>query len=907
MKFKFYLSSLVFLLASFMMVNAQTNTVKGKITDGVDPIYGVNVIIQGTTIGVATDDNGNFALSSDQDLPWTLEISSLGFESQTVLVNSFNQVISVSLGTGESLDEVIVSGSRKPEKAINAASSIQTIGAKEVERKSSFNSLKLLDDLVGVQIDQHGASRTSIALRDNVDLFTTSTLVMLDYRALNQTGIDFFDADVSNLSNLDIEKVEVVLGPASALYGPGVGAGVVHYLSKDPFKHPGTSISLQSGGFEKSGSFDMNMFKMNFRHAVSNDENTSGYKFNLKFVENEDFDYPASSTSQIVNEVKDANTGRLLRTIDGIIDRSFQRGADATYYYRPSNNFSLTTTGGISEVGSNILISSTGETRAQQISSFFQTRLQAGNLFMQYSIADVKNPKEDDKRGFNYRTGLSSGVESRQSNFQLQYELSFDKINTSMSVGVESQNANFESYKQTFGRYEDEDNYRIYGAYFSTKTDISDKLNLQLAGRYDKYPAIGENSFSPRIALVYKPSQKHSTRLTYNKVFIPVTALNMFVDLPVSQLPGGVANVWIYGNKNAQTFSNPSTTWFIPGLPSNPGVGMPIETAFAVTTASVAPALIGTPLQAFIPFLTDQMTLAGVAGLGAFSQGAMVTTTGQPFGPLEDGDSAKLGKESHYEFGYKGMLSDKMTLNVNVYNTTKENFVGIEQLSPLVALTNLGTDLGNTLRPFFTAALTPQYGPIFGAAYADALANAYVAAGNGVAAMGPIGTVETDQAPDNGKPNVMLGYKNFGKVKYWGFEGALKYRANENLAVFANYSTVTQTEFKGEDISADPNSTDSFHLNHSKDRIKLGFVYDNDKWNYGATFKYDGGFEASSGAFYSGTVDSRNIIDAQLGYRLTTKTKLGMNVLNLMDTQYSLFPNMPQLGRQVMLSLKHDF
>ena len=49
MKFKFYLSSLVFLLASFMMVNAQTKTVKGKITDGVDALYGVNVVLQGTT------------------------------------------------------------------------------------------------------------------------------------------------------------------------------------------------------------------------------------------------------------------------------------------------------------------------------------------------------------------------------------------------------------------------------------------------------------------------------------------------------------------------------------------------------------------------------------------------------------------------------------------------------------------------------------------------------------------------------------------------------------------------------------------------------------------------------------------------------------------------------------------
>ena len=89
-----------------------------------------------------------------------------------------------------------------------------------------FNSIVLLDDMLGVQIDKHGANRTGVALRDNVDLFTTSTLVMLDYRGLNVNGINFFDADVSNLSNLDLERVEVVLGPASALYGPGVGAGL---------------------------------------------------------------------------------------------------------------------------------------------------------------------------------------------------------------------------------------------------------------------------------------------------------------------------------------------------------------------------------------------------------------------------------------------------------------------------------------------------------------------------------------------------------------------------------------------------------------------------------------------------------------------------------------------------------
>ena len=906
MKFKFYLSSLVFLLASFMMINAQTNTVKGKITDGVEALYGVNVVIQGTTTGVITDDDGNFTLSSDQDFPWTLEISSLGFEGQTVVANSANQVISISLNSGEALDEVVISGSRKAEKAVNAASSIQVLGAKAIENKSSFNSLTLLDDMVGVQIDKHGANRTGVALRDNVDLFTTSTLVMLDYRTLNVNGIGFFDADVSNLSNLDLERVEVVLGPASALYGPGVGAGVVHYLSKDPFKHPGTSIELHTGGFEKNGSFDMNMFKMNFRHAVSNDDDTFGYKFNLKYGENEDFDLAESASSNFVNTITDAATGRVVKTIDGFQERNSQRGADATLYYRPSNNLSITTVAGINEVAANIFISSTGETRAQQRSAFIQTRVQSGNLFMQYNYTDTANPTEDKYRGFNYRTGVTSGVESKQSQFQLQYEIALDQINTGLSIGVEHMSSKFDTSTATFGRFENDDDYRIYGAYFSAKTKLSDKLNLQLAGRYDKYPEVGESSFAPRAALVYNPNNRHNLRLTFNKAFIAPSALNMFVDLPVQKLGPGI-NVWIYGNKEAQTFTNPSTSWFVPGLPSNEGIGMPVATAYAVATATVAPLLAGTPLQAFIPFITSQNTLAGIAGLGAFSQGAMLDLNGNPFGPLTDGSKAALGEETHYEFGYKGMLSDKMTFSFNVYNSIKENFVAIEQLSPLVALPNLGADLGGAVNSYFTNAFTPVYGPVFGPYYATLLSNTYAAVGNGLAAMGAIGTVQTDQAPDNGETNIMLGYRNYGKVNYWGFEGGLKWRANDNLTLFTNYSTVSQTVFEKDDLGS-LTEVGAWHLNHSKHRVKAGLTYDNGrKWNLGLSYKYDGGFEASMGSFYSGTVESRNVYDANLGYDINSKTKLSMNIVNLTDETYSFLPNLPLLGRQVMFSLKRDF
>ena len=100
----------------------------------------------------------------------------------------------------------------------------------------------------------------------------------------------------------------------------------------------------------------------------------------------------------------------------------------------------------------------------------------------------------------------------------------------------------------------------------------------------------------------------------------------------------------------------------------------------------------------------------------------------------------------------------------------------------------------------------------------------------------------------------------------------------------------------------------AWHLNHSKHRVKAGLTYDNGrKWNLGLSYKYDGGFEASMGSFYSGTVESRNVYDANLGYDINSKTKLSMNIVNLTDETYSFLPNLPLLGRQVMFSLKRDF
>jgi iron complex outermembrane receptor protein len=492
MKFKFYLSSLTFVLATFFMVNAQTNTVTGKVSDGASSLFGINVMIQGTTDNVVTDENGIFTLSSDQALPWNLEFTSLGFATQTLSVVSTSQLISITLQAGEELDEVTITGLRKPEKVSETITSISSVLLSEIENRPTFNAATLLDNIVGVQVDNQGPNRTNVTLRDNVDVFSTSTLVMLDYRDISQVGLSFFDPGNSNLNMIDLERVEIIRGPQAALYGPGVDAGVVHYLSKDPFKYAGTTLQIQTGGIQNGGSmFSGNnlMKSVYFRHAVSNKDQTLGYKFNLRHSETPEWDLNSSQSTSIfgatgTRNIVDPLNGAQVGTVSNMRDGS-TTGADATLYYRPSNNFSFTTVAGIGNTVGNAWTSGTGEVFANTTQGFLQFRMNTKNLFVQYNYTANVNGKTGDKIGFNYRTGGVSYIDSKQSQLQVQYEIPFEKLNTDVSIGFEHKFAQFESYKRTFGRNEDFTNYRLYGAYASSKTKLGDKFILSLAGRYD--------------------------------------------------------------------------------------------------------------------------------------------------------------------------------------------------------------------------------------------------------------------------------------------------------------------------------------------------------------------------------------------------------------------------------------
>ena len=919
MKLKFYLSSLTFLLATFFMVNAQTNTVTGKVTDGIDALLGVNVVIQGTSTDAITDENGVFTISSDKDLPWTLEISSLGYSIESLIVKSTNQLISLTLNTGDDLDEIVVTGSRKAEKVSESATSISTILLKEIENRPTFNAVNLLDNIVGVQVDKQGANITNVTLRDNVDIFSTSALVMLDYRQISAAGMNFFSSENTNLSSIDLERVEVVRGPQAAIYGPGVDAGAIHFQSKDAFKYPGTTLQLQAGALfnrkPELHSDNWNMKSVSFRHAVSNDDQTFGYKFNLRYQENGEWSLSDAQNTALFTAggsraIIDSNTGQVVGSSDKMRDGQ-SKGADATVYYRPNNNLSLTAVAGIGSTTGNAFGRS-GEFFSDQTNGFLQFRMKSNNLFVQYNYSTNVSGKFDEEIGFNYRNGSVFYIDGSQSQFQVQYEIPLDPLNTDLSLGFEHKLAKFETFGRNFGRNEDNDDYRVYGAYFASKTKLTDDLKLTLSGRYDKLPFIGENSFSPRAGLVWQASPRHSVRLTYNKTYTPVDALTLFSDLPVGG-SGSEFDIWLLGNSQSQTFNNVKTKFLFGGgaVPDFPGIGMSHATLFGVLAPGTAAVAAGFGLGAFVPWLTSQNTLLAFASANKSTSGFLVGLDGKPFGPIEGGDKSTLQLNQTYELGFKGMLSDNISWSFDIYNANKENFIALTQLSPLVAFPTLAADFGATVFPLaYGYAFTTLFGGVngtqpFAQAAAQGMTNLLVGGAINAGLTGAVGVIETDQAPQDSKRHIMLGYKNFGKISYWGFDTAMKWRASDDLTFFANYSTISETEFSKDEIGA-LDETGEYYMNHSKHRVKTGLNYASGKWVFGLSHKYDDGFNANMGAIYSGVVESRNIYDTNVGFKINSKTHFDLAVYNLLGQKYTVFPGMPKMGMSTMATLKLD-
>ena len=226
-----------------------SQTVGGTVqTEAGTPLPGATVIIKGTYTGNSTNEEGQFQVKSDFSKgPITLIISFIGYESQELPLSTPDNAVIVTLRPSAVLDQVVVAASRVEESIGQVPVTVEKLSQRQVEQVTTPDLVAGLGRFKGIDVSSSSLLTTSFSTRGFNSSRSERVIQLADYM---DTQLPSLSSNFGNLLGtpvLDVASVEIVHGPASALYGANAFNGVLLTNSKDPFQNPGLTVRLRGG------------------------------------------------------------------------------------------------------------------------------------------------------------------------------------------------------------------------------------------------------------------------------------------------------------------------------------------------------------------------------------------------------------------------------------------------------------------------------------------------------------------------------------------------------------------------------------------------------------------------------------------------------------------------------------
>jgi outer membrane receptor protein involved in Fe transport len=310
---------------SFTAFAQQSTTVSGTIKNGKSKelLSAVSVSVKGGTAGTYTDDKGNFKFSTVQKLPFTLVITSVGYSAKEVVVKSNNENIAVDLETSFTLgDEIVVSASRVPERILESPVSIERLSASAIRNAPSANYYDLIASLKGVDVVSASLTFTSVGTRGFNSSGNTRLNQIVDGMDNQAPGLNFAVGNITGVTELDVDNIELLQGASSALYGPGGTNGTLLINSKNPFKYQGMSFQIKQGvnhvdSYQRPRAA---YYDWSVRWAKKINEKLA-YKINAQFVQAQD--WTANNNSNYLRSPLSTNPNGEVKGGNRISDPNF--------------------------------------------------------------------------------------------------------------------------------------------------------------------------------------------------------------------------------------------------------------------------------------------------------------------------------------------------------------------------------------------------------------------------------------------------------------------------------------------------------------------------------------------------------------------------------------------------------
>jgi outer membrane receptor protein involved in Fe transport len=420
-------------------------------------------------------------------------------------------------------ETVVVSASRTEERLVNAPATMSVISGIPLETATSQNFAELLRSIPGINITQVSARDINITSRAATGTLATGQLALLDGRSLYQDFFGFVMWDFLPVNFDEIKQIEVIRGPASAVWGANAVYGVVNVITKTPREMQGTSATLGIGAFNRdvpgSDLGSGGLWYISGTHAQAIDDRwafkLSAGGYSQDAMARPTGTIPGSPGTQYPGY---PNTGTTQPKFDGRLDYDFE---DAR---RLSFTGGIAGTEGIMhsgigpfdiESGSTMGYAKVNFTNRGFRTAFFANLLdgQASNLL---TIDATGRPITFD---FNAKTFdfEASNVQTLAVRHVLSYggNLRFNRFD--LSIAPEG------------------DNRAEFGVYLQDDIFLSDHFRLNLGGRLDRFDYLDSFVFSPRTSFMIKPDRHNTFRLSYNRAYRAPSVINNFLDVTLAE------------------------------------------------------------------------------------------------------------------------------------------------------------------------------------------------------------------------------------------------------------------------------------------------------------------------------------------------------------------------------------
>ena len=918
---------------------AQSGSIVGKVmdADGGKPLANARIqAVSGlrSAAAVVAGNDGNYRITGLSAGNYILVASRIGYaakRSESISVTgSGTATVNFSLSAiATSLNQVVTTSSRgaTQEKILDAPASIAVVTSEQLETHPSTSIASALVNVPGLSVSQGGLVQTNIVSRGFNNAFSGQMMMMQDYRF---AGVPSLRVNVPFLipgTNEDIDRIEVLNGPASALYGPNSANGVLHFITKSPFKSQGTTLTLDGGS--------QSVLRAAARTAGVFGDGKWGYKLSGEYFTGTDWTYNDPNEPAVWA----ATPGLPASRVGMPAQRDFHVGkysGEARLDFKPNSDIDNVMSYGYTKDLSGIeLTTAFGATQVKNwTTTAIQDRFRYKKFFAQvfYNGNNSGNSDPSDLNGTYYlRTGIPVVDKSTVMVGQLQQAFDFHKAN--FIIGADYIATAPRSEGSIFGRNEGNTDITEQGAYLQATLPLTPKVELVTAFRGDKTNRLEGVQFSPHVAFVYRPNETTNLRFTFSRAFNSPASFSYFLDQVVdpNRAPGFALRAIGNPAKEGWQFARSCDATINAGIcMHSPFVATGATSSVSSSSANAFPGFI-----AALPTIINGLPIAAASKAGLIGLLAQLNpilsqlrptpanigsvlrigSTAVPVSRVVDLQPLQASFNNTWEMGYKGIIGNRLRIAVDAWYQLRGD---------------VGTPIGqaNPLVFYDPATLAGYLGANIAAGLIAGGASPAVARGTAAAAVGalvplmaqlPQGALAFTNSKLASDQSIIATYQNGnGSVDVQGIDLGLDFQADDNWLLSTTYSFMSKNVFPQIGGAINP-----LMSNSAKHRASGTARHSNEQsgWTYEGTVRYTDAFPVNSGLLNSlgqsvnpgqqlyPEVAAATYLDLMTSWRLPIAQKLtwSLNVTNVFDRRSPTFVGVPGIGRMLITRLKYDF